>query len=254
MDTYIFTVDLYPSGSPTAIIWASQYDVSRPFQANLQFDRKTYHIPDGAVVTFEEAKPDGNVLSIPVGVGDTYVTFATTEQMTAVSGKSICQIKIDSADGASIGTANFILAVEPSPMAQGAQSESVIDSVTNAIQQTSQNAISAAESAKKAEAATSKKQDITPTEAVTDPADHALQLVGNAQIDYATLANAIIAKLKSEDVVQAQTNNANKLISAALAYSMNQSILQLEDAVAEYRLMIDPETGHMALAHYTKEA
>jgi len=75
----------------------------------------------------------------------------------------------------------------------------------------------------------------------------------NAKIDYATLARAIIAKLKSEDVVQAQTNNANKLISAALAYSMNQSILQLEDA-AEYRLMIDPDTGCMALAHYNKEA
>lgn len=51
----------------------------------------------------------------------------------------------------------------------------------------------------------------------------------NAKIDYATLARAIIAKLKSEDVVQTQTNNANKLISAALAYSMNQSILQLEE-------------------------
>ena len=74
----------------------------------------------------------------------------------------------------------------------------------------------------------------------------------NAKIDYATLARAIIAKLKTEDVVQAQTNNANKLISAALAYSMNQSILQLEDA-AEYRLMIDPDTGCMALAHYNKE-
>ena len=75
----------------------------------------------------------------------------------------------------------------------------------------------------------------------------------NAKIDYATLARAIIAKLKSEDVVQAQTNNANKLISAALAYSMNQDILQLEDA-AEYRLMIDPDTGCMALAYYKKEA
>lgn len=51
----------------------------------------------------------------------------------------------------------------------------------------------------------------------------------NAKIDYATLADAIIAKLKSEDVVQTQTNNANKLISAALAYSMNQDILQLEE-------------------------
>lgn len=51
----------------------------------------------------------------------------------------------------------------------------------------------------------------------------------NAKIDYATLARAIIAKLKSEDVVQTQTNNASKLISAALAYSMNQDILQLEE-------------------------
>ena len=76
----------------------------------------------------------------------------------------------------------------------------------------------------------------------------------NAKIDYATLAKAIIAKLKNEDVVQTQTNSASKLISAALAYSMNQDILQLEDAVAEYRLMIDPDTGCMALAHYKKEA
>ena len=76
----------------------------------------------------------------------------------------------------------------------------------------------------------------------------------NAKIDYATLARTIIAKLKSEDVVQTQTNSASKLISAALAYSMNQDILQLEDAVAEYRLMIDPDTGCMALAHYNKEA
>ena len=76
----------------------------------------------------------------------------------------------------------------------------------------------------------------------------------NAKIDYATLAKAIIAKLKNEDVVQTQTNSASKLISAALAYSMNQDILQLEDAVAEYRLMIDPDTGCMALAHYNKEA
>lgn len=76
----------------------------------------------------------------------------------------------------------------------------------------------------------------------------------NAKINYSTLARAIIAKLKSEDVVQTQTNNANKLISAALAYSMNQDILQLEDAVAEYRLTIDPDTGCMALAHYNKEA
>ena len=75
----------------------------------------------------------------------------------------------------------------------------------------------------------------------------------NAKINYSTLARAIIAKLKSEDVVQTQTNSASKLISAALAYSMNQSILQLEDA-AEYRLMIDPDTGCMALAHYNKEA
>ena len=31
-------------------------------------------------------------------------------------------------------------------------------------------------------------------------------------------------------------------------------IAKLNSATAEYRLMINPETGHMALAHYTKEA
>ena len=36
--------------------------------------------------------------------------------------------------------------------------------------------------------------------------------------------------------------------------TVNNQIAKLNSAIAEYRLMINPETGRMALAHYTKEA
>ena len=36
--------------------------------------------------------------------------------------------------------------------------------------------------------------------------------------------------------------------------TVNNQIAKLNSAIAEYRLMINPETGRMALAHYNKEA
>ena len=36
--------------------------------------------------------------------------------------------------------------------------------------------------------------------------------------------------------------------------TVNNQIAKLNSAIAEYRLMINPETGRRALAHYTKEA
>ena len=54
-------------------------------------------------------------------------------------------------------------------------------------------------------------------------------------------------KLDSIDPSAITTNAANIKKNA-------DEIVKLNSATAEYRLMINPETGHMALAHYTKEA
>ena len=53
-------------------------------------------------------------------------------------------------------------------------------------------------------------------------------------------------KLDSIDPSAITTNAANIKKNA-------DEIVKLNSAIAEYRLMINPETGHMALAHYTKE-
>lgn len=55
------------------------------------------------------------------------------------------------------------------------------------------------------------------------------------------------AKLDGIDPSAITTNAANIKKNA-------DEIAKLNSATAEYRLMIDPETGHMALVHYTKEA
>ncbi len=54
-------------------------------------------------------------------------------------------------------------------------------------------------------------------------------------------------KLDGIDPSAITTNAANIKKNA-------DEIAKLNSAVAEYRLMIDPDTGFMALAHYTKEA
>lgn len=120
-------VNLIPNGIPEAC-HASQYDEGRQIRLDL-FDGLTpYTIQAGDTFTLNVRKPDNHVITQTVTgtEGNTYLVIETSEQMTAVTGENLCEIRLEN-DGDNIGSLNFIMQVEKDVIANGIPSESVIE-------------------------------------------------------------------------------------------------------------------------------
>ena len=121
----VFNLNIIP-GAVAPIIHASQYDDGREFRANLFEGPSVYTLTGAETITINVRKPDGNVVTAAVtNTADSYVEFATTEQMTACSGANLCELKFENSP-VKIGSLNFILLVEADPLEGGIQSESAI--------------------------------------------------------------------------------------------------------------------------------
>ncbi|MEE8806905.1 MAG: BppU family phage baseplate upper protein [Lactimicrobium sp.] len=146
-------LDMTP-GCLQSAVSVSQYDDGlRSIDFELYKDGAVYNIPSGATVTINGHKPDGNVYSVPCTYSGNVVTVTFTKQMTAVDGFSAAEISIVSGS-TRLGSANFKVIVEKSPMSDGAVvSESQIPLIEEAGQHAAEALISrnaAAESAKSA--------------------------------------------------------------------------------------------------------
>jgi len=122
-------VNLIPNGIPQTC-HASQYDEGRQIRLDL-FDGFTpYVIQSGDTFTLNVRKPDNHVIieTVTGTEGNTYLVIETTEQMTAVMGKNLCEIRVEN-DGDNIGSLNFIMQVERDVIADGIPSESVIENL-----------------------------------------------------------------------------------------------------------------------------
>lgn len=129
----IIKLNLIPSGN-NPVCHCSQYDNGRIIRAEL-FDGLTpYSIASGDSLTLNVRKPDNTIVSanLTTTQGNTYVDFATTEQICAVVGKSLAEIKITNGTTV-IGTLNFIIEVERDVLADGIPSESVIEDLEELI-------------------------------------------------------------------------------------------------------------------------
>lgn len=130
-------LDLIP-GRGLSTCHASQNDKGRIIRADL-VEKTTPHILTGTeTVTINVHKPDNNVVikTLDVVADTSHVYIVTTEQMTAVAGKSLCELTITDNTGSEeivIGTSNFILDVEADPLFGGVESESVIENLSNLI-------------------------------------------------------------------------------------------------------------------------
>ena len=115
------TLNLIPGGA-TQVVHASQFDTGRQFKL-ITYDGDEPFNPSTYTAQFESIKPDGNIVQADVTKDSTSVTVTTTEQMCAVEGDTICEIRF-SKSGNVIGTANFILRVELDPIFEGTNSAS----------------------------------------------------------------------------------------------------------------------------------
>lgn len=117
----VLTLNLIPGGA-TQVVHASQFDVGRQFKL-ITYEGDEPFNPSTYTAEFDAIKPDGNIIQANVTKDSSSVTVTTTEQMCAVEGDTICEIKF-SKSGDVIGTANFILRVELDPIFAGTSSQS----------------------------------------------------------------------------------------------------------------------------------
>lgn len=93
----------------------SQFDVGRQIQFKLYDGASAYTIPTGTQVRIDGLKPDKHGFSYDATWSGNTVTVTTTSQMTVFNGDIPCELRLIK-DNQNIGTLNFILAVEKSPI------------------------------------------------------------------------------------------------------------------------------------------
>lgn len=136
----------------TSPIHVSQYDTAWTFQFKVYKDDLIYEPENTVSVIFTGKKSDDTVFAVPADFEDGVATVVSTVAMTAAAGIVECELRF-SADGETVGTANFDMVVEPSPVEGGTPSESdfttlqtMLDDMSEMYAETVDNA-AAAESA-----------------------------------------------------------------------------------------------------------
>ena len=122
-----FNLNMIPSGV-NPVCHVSQYDNGRQIKINLFNGTLPYELASGDTVTLNLRKPDNTIItaSVTATQGNDYVIIATTEQMTAVVGETLGELKITNGSTV-IGSLNFIMLVERDVLADGIPSQSVIN-------------------------------------------------------------------------------------------------------------------------------
>ena len=128
----VIKLNLIPNGA-SPVAHASQYDEGRRFRCDLFEGAEVYTLDGTEVLECDIKKPDGNIVTVAVtNTSASYIVVETTLQMCACAGNSFGEIKITK-DAKVIGTLNFILAVERSPLEGGIESDSGIHNLQEQI-------------------------------------------------------------------------------------------------------------------------
>lgn len=120
MNSQTVTVNLIPGLSTPAVVRVSQYDVGRPLAFKVLDGTNVASLGAMVTTTIVGTKPSGLGFSVVGTLYGNIVTLDTTLAMTQECGMIPAEIRFTTSTPATvIGTANFILAVEPSPHPEG---------------------------------------------------------------------------------------------------------------------------------------
>lgn len=118
MNDQVIKVNLIPDTGTPAVVRVSQYDVGRPLLFKVLDGTTATAMPSGTTATIEGTKPSGLGFSVTGTLSLDTVTVDTNIDMTQESGMIAAEIRFTHGT-TDIGTANFILAVEKTPHAEG---------------------------------------------------------------------------------------------------------------------------------------
>lgn len=203
-------VDLIP-GKVAPVCYASQFDAGRQIKIELLSNGQPHTLAGTETVTLNERKMDGCVVTAELtNNGGTFVILETTEQMTAVAGACLCELQIE--DGTTkIGTANFLMFIEDSPLNNGVTSDSQIHNL-----QTQVNADVAIALAEQYDSA-NVVFDSIPTQGHAKPYTVSSEGIKNAIASEATArANADSAIITDLNAETASRENADNVLGARI--------------------------------------
>jgi len=192
MITEQFRLNLIPNGIPL-VIHVSQYDVGRTLQFIIYNGSSRYAFASGESAILLGTKPDGHIFIYDLTISNNVLSIDTTEQMLAIPGNVNAEIRIQGADGKDIGTANFIFAVEESPIYKDIiYSDSEIPAIDAAVAN-----IGIAKAAAE-EATSSKNSAATSATSATQSANNASTSATNAAASALSASNSAAAAAISE--------------------------------------------------------
>ena len=117
------------------IFYASQYETARPFIADLFWGESEFAPGDSSWAEIDIRKVDDNLVVITddVTIDNNEVSVVLPVQALTCVGKNFGQVKIYAAEDTLVCALNFILEVQPDPLANGVTSETAIDNLTTQI-------------------------------------------------------------------------------------------------------------------------
>ena len=130
-------------GDEPVIFYASQYESARPFIAVLKWGDSEFAPGDDCYAEIDIRKNDNNLVVITddVAIDNNEVSVILPVQALTCIGKNLGQVKIHAADDHLIAALNFILEVQPDPLAGGVNSETAIDNLTTQIESIAEEVI-----------------------------------------------------------------------------------------------------------------
>ena len=122
-------------GDEPVIFYASQYETARPFIADLMWGESEFEPGDDCYAEIDIRKNDDNLVVITddVAIDNNEVSVVLPVQALTCIGKNLGQVKIYASDDHLVAALNFILEVQPDPLAGGVTSETAIDNLESQI-------------------------------------------------------------------------------------------------------------------------
>ena len=134
MITFEKPLSVTPGGALT-LISLNQYDSDFQLKFTLYSNEGTFTLEPQTTANIRGTKKDGNGYSASASITDDVVTVTGDVQMTAVPGDNIFEVVLEKND-LRIGTANFVLRVEPAALDKETISNSQIRELVDVIDRT----------------------------------------------------------------------------------------------------------------------
>lgn len=187
-----YNLNMMPGGVPL-IVNVSQSDTGWKSLKFILFNREQYMtIPLGTIALINGKKADGKGFSYQMSVSpeDHSVQIEIQKQMTVAAGLVVCEVSLQ--NGTSIiGSANFILRVEKSPLDDAVMSDSDMQAVTEALAKINEALTAADTATRKASAAASSATAAKTSETNSKSSADSAAAFAKAAADSATTAASI---------------------------------------------------------------